>query len=231
MPYNLTNLPYIYENEDDPQTLANGVIRQRIWAYSVEQSAQVKRNGMLFPVIVEKMTCRTRYQFADYDVQYGVVHEWHYIDSDDEPRPNRMLGYRQYHEGDLLKSEQVFLQPEVAIALAFTPDREHVPAYLEISTVEALEKLLYRLSIDLKDAGQLNAWMPPPAATPHCAPEDIANTMSQMRRDVGLSVTRGRGKLLRAVMDATGLEITESGWTLTDNERTRRLAHTTGAAQ
>lgn len=224
MPYNKSNLPYRYENEDDPQTLANGVKKQRLWVYTVEQSAQLKMGDTYFPLIVEQMRCKVRYTFSDYQVTYAVIHEWQYLDKDDEPENDLMRGYRQYQQGTLLKADKPFLFPEVAVLLGFTPERDVLPAYVEFASLEDVEHLLYNAVVDMRDTSPLNAWMKPPLAAPPCAPEDISRTMSHMRQNVGITTTRGRGKLLRSVMETTGVMVTEAGWVLTPEEHTRRKA-------
>lgn len=219
---NRATLPYYYENEDEPELCANGVKRQRIWEYIVDQSAQTRLDDMTHPVIVEQVLHKVLYTFDDVRVQFSTVYEWHYLNPVEATQAPTSLGYRQYSKGNFFRGGKPALCPEVGLMLAFTPRAKELPPFIESVSLDHIREILAEAA-DLMDASSpINAWMSVPIDAPTTAPEDISHTMAHLRRELGVQPTRGRTRMLRAMMDHTGVTLNETGWSLTPGELVRR---------
>lgn len=222
MSFNTAALPYQYETEFDPLTLGNGVQRQNAWEYTVEQSAQVNIGGVFRPLIVERLCHKARYHFNDYLIVSARIHEWQYLNEANTSYQNAVYGYRFYHDGGVLKGGVPHLQPEVGVIFGFTPDPKKIPAFIEIADPQRLTVLLTEAAARFNDSGTLNAWLSAPVDAPTDAPEDIQQTLKRMRKEVGFSATRGRGRMLQYLMEEVGVTLETNGWALTDEESRRR---------
>lgn len=216
------DIPYQYEVDDTPITLANGVEREVIWEYVLEPSTTLHSDGEYYPQVVERLLHKTVYRVAGYTMTSARVHEWRYLDKIDAPATEAMRGYIYYLQGDFKHHDDPVLYPDVALVLAFTPDEKTIPSYIESTDPDPLLSLLTELRGMCADDSAINAWFAPPLDAPPDAPRDISHTMQLMRREVGMKTTRGRVRVLRHVMDAVGVEIGAAGWQLTAAEVQRR---------
>lgn len=218
MPLIVSSLPYQYETASESVTLSNDIRRNVVWAYTLTEC--ITPNSETH--IVEQLHKRTRYQFDEITVCYRMVHEWQYDGKDGAQIVGAPFGYRYYDQGDLLKADEPYLQPEVAVMLGYTPDLNSIPPYIEHCTLDELKVLLKTAEEKFADDGSLNAWLSVPIAAPSEAPEDIYQTLRKMRGDIGVRPTRGRAKMLQYVMQMTGVTLGVKGWGLTPAEITRR---------
>lgn len=220
------SLPYHYETGADPVSLTNTVTKQTVWQYSVKHYTPAKATSTEAPLLIEKLCLRSVYTLGSDRIGSARVHEWHYNatpnDDADPPFIKRMHGYRLYDDGQMLRDGEPFLQPEVAIALCYTPDAATLPPYIETATADAIKALLDEAVALAADDSAVNSWQPIPIAAPATAPEDVYQVMRQMRGEVGIRATRGRSRMLTRVMEAAGVTLNDDGWALTDAERTRR---------
>lgn len=214
MGFEQSSLPYHYENEDDLVQLPNGMSRQMRWDYQLAAPSA--------GILVEKLTRSATYQSGKYTIHYSRVYEWHYSRLPDTARATVADGYRQYETGRMTRDNEDILEPEVAVILAYTPDENSLPAFVETVGPDALQSLLDDLASIADDTRNINAWMNPPFDAPATAPQDISDTMLRMRKEVGLRATRGRERVVRGAMRLAGVTIGDSGWMLTPDELVRR---------
>ncbi len=222
MEFDQTSLPYNYENEDDPVQLPNGMTRKMSWEYKLSTSTSV--------ILVEELTRSATYQSGKYTIHYSRVYEWRYNQLPNMPRAAVTDGYRQYETGRISLGDQDILEPEVAVILAYTPDENTIPAFLETVGPDTLQSLLDDLAHIADDTRNINAWMNPPFDAPATAPQDISSTMLRMRKEVGLRATRGRERVVRGAMRLAGVTIGDAGWMLTPDEVVRRRQVRAGAS-
>jgi hypothetical protein len=214
MGFDNTILPYYYENEDDPVQLPNGMTRHTRWDYKLVSPVSV--------FLVEQLTRSTTYLSGKYTIHYSRFYEWHHQKLPGSARGAVVEGYRQYETGRMTRGDADILEPEVAVILAYTPEEDTIPAFIETVEPDTLQLLLDDLANIADDTRNINAWMNPPFDAPATAPEDISATMLQMRREIGLRATRGRERVVRGAMRLAGVTIGDAGWILTPDELARR---------
>jgi hypothetical protein len=219
----LKQLPYFYETESDLAALPNGVQHRLVWSYSVEFTSQVDLDGKPHDLLVERLRQQDHYSFEDYVVVCACTHKWQYVYAPNLPYHHAVRGYRHYHEGQITKGGEIHLQPEAAVMLGFTPTPNVLPPYIATVPLATLTQLLIQAAAEFDDASPINAWLSIPVDAPTEAPSDVSQSMRKMREDIGLQVTRGRGRMLQYMMVATGVTLSATtGWALTPEEMVRR---------
>ncbi|MEM6282433.1 MAG: hypothetical protein AAF787_09600 [Chloroflexota bacterium] len=222
MSINQSSLPYYYETEQDPVTLANSVIRQQSWGYVVEPHSEISIDGKHHPLVFERLREMVSYCLEDYLITYANVHEWQYLATDSVSYMESVYGYRFYHDGLVRKSGERHLQPEVAVILGHTPQLGEIPAYIETVDYATLKKIIHMTEERAASAAVSNAWFALPTDVPRSAPPDVYQTLRQMRSELGIRATRGRGRMLQELMEIAGVSIDAGGWSLTHHELERR---------
>ncbi|MEL7236028.1 MAG: hypothetical protein AAGK74_16100, partial [Chloroflexota bacterium] len=87
-----------------------------------------------------------------------------------------------------------------------------------------LKSIITTAEAHVQSAGGSNAWFALPIDVPRNAPPDVYQTLRQMREEVGIRATRGRGRMLQQMMETAGVMVGDGGWSLTDAEFKRRKA-------
>ncbi|MEO1443404.1 MAG: hypothetical protein AAFV33_23575, partial [Chloroflexota bacterium] len=219
-----SSLPYYYETEQDALTLPNGVIRQQSWGYVVEPHSEISIDGKHYPLVFERLREMVSYRFEDYLIVFGNVHEWQYLAKEGVTYLESVYGYRFYHDGLVRKAGNRHLQPEVAVVLGYTPKFNEIPSFLDVVDFATLKSIITTAEAHVQSAGGSNAWFALPIDVPRNAPPDVYQTLRQMREEVGIRATRGRGRMLQQMMETAGVMVGDGGWSLTDAEFKRRKA-------
>lgn len=220
--YNQADLPYLYEHAAEWVRLPNGLERQLIWAYSITPTyVHADIDEAAQSIILERIDRQQQYRFGVYDISVVLVMEWRYLESAKDYAA-AMLGYRSYWEGNIRKDGKFVLQPEVAIALGFSPDFEQIPTFLDGVSLSTLEQLLAQAEMLMEDDDALAFSRPLPIGAPKDAPPHINDALRRMRVQTKLRITRGRAGVLEMIFKKTGVEATSGGWRLNDEEWQRR---------
>ncbi len=221
--FNKSDFPYSFEAPGEDVTLNNGVVERIAWEYSLnEASVTMTILDENRPLIIERVWRKQSYQFEGYQFVASAVDAWQYLDVADVPYAEMVQGYRGYWEGEVYYNNRPALQPELAIILAFTPDLEHIPVYMETVTADELRVLLSQAEQQFRDDDALAFPKPLPIETPPGAPDSIRDAMRRMRAQSHLLTTRGRAALIESVSAQAGVETVNGGWRLRPHELTRR---------
>jgi hypothetical protein len=221
MAFTKGDLPYLYEDSGDWTTLHNGVEQQVGWRYEIWPTTRISVQGDEQVILVERVSRHQRYRYADYELTAYVVDEWQYLDNANTYE-REMLGYRGYWEGEARREGKEALQPEVAILLSFTPDLQHVPAFIETVTTADLPALFNKIQDKYADDDYLAFHHPLPIETPKDAPDSMIDALRRMRAQTGFRVTKGRAAAVEYLMNLTGILVNNGGWQIHPQEEQRR---------
>ncbi len=222
MSFTKGDLPYLYEDRSEWITLNNRIDQQIGWKYEIWSTTRVSVQGDEQVILVERISRYQRYRYDGYELTAYVVDEWQYLD-EATTYEREMLGYRGYWEGDVKRNGQETLQPEVAILLGFTPDLQHVPAYIETVPAKDLSALFGEIQKKYADDDYLAFSRPLPIETPKDAPSSMNDALRRMRAQTGFRVTKGRAAVIEYLANLTGIIVNNGGWQIHPEEEQRRM--------